>query len=200
MVDHAAFVVGGLHTHGMVHEVRGEFGCGLAAIGKAPYDAPRIASFVDLYDADVVGRVAHDVAHVAARTRGKEVSTTQAVGLNAHVHPNAGLFVEERTRLLNFLFLHAVGEVAAVAFVPTLLPAVVAQAAEAAHECQLLNSNAGNSSASCGNAAIQRVLGVIENIHLRPFVEYLLGLRRATRSREARDALPCANGKSSMLH
>ena len=46
MVNHAAFVVGGLHAHGMVHEMRGEFGSGLATVGQAPYDAPGIAGVI----------------------------------------------------------------------------------------------------------------------------------------------------------
>ena len=128
-----------------------------------------------------MGGVAHNVAHVTAGARGEEVCAAQAVGLNAHVHPFAGGFVEKGAGLLHFLFLHAVGKVATIALVPTLLPAVVAQAAEAAHECQLLNSNAGNSSTSCGNATIERILGTVENVHFRPFVDNLLGLRRAAR-------------------
>ena len=55
-----------------------------------------------------------------------EILPRQIIGLHAHVHPFAGLRVKEEAALCHFLFLHAVGQVAAVALVPALQPAIVA--------------------------------------------------------------------------
>ena len=85
--------------------------------------------------------VEFDVAEVLARTGGDEVFAREVVRLNAHVHPFAGGCAEVGTALRDFLVLHAVGEVAAVALVPALIPAVGAHADVAFDDVQIENAH-----------------------------------------------------------
>ena len=142
VVDHAVGAVGARGGDAVVHVVAGELAGGLGAVEQAPHDAIGVALLVDLDDADVVRRVAFDVAHVLAAACSQEVGACQVLSRHAHLDPLARLGVEERTGRLDILFGHAVGEVAAVALVPALQPAVVAHAGKAAHEGQVLNRKA----------------------------------------------------------
>ena len=85
--------------------------------------------------------VEFDVAEVLARTGGDEVFAREVVRLNAHVHPFAGGGAEVGAALRDFLVLHAVGEVAAVALVPALIPAVGAHADVAFDDVQIENAH-----------------------------------------------------------
>ena len=180
MVDHAAGAVGGGHADAVVHEMRGELAGGNAAVLQAPHDAPRIAGIVDLDDAHVGGGVELHVAHVAARAGGGEERAAQIVGLHAHGHPAGGVVVEERAARAHLLVGQTIRQVAAVALVPTLVPAVGAQAYERLHERLLLHGHARDGALGDGDAlvehalrglstAAQHVLGAIQNTHVLAF-------------------------------
>ena len=126
MVDNAVCAIGGGLADAVIHKVAGELTGGLCAVLQAPDDAPTVALVVDLHNTDAVNRVRLHVAEKLAGTGGDEILPRQIICLHAHVHPFAGLLVKEGTALCHFLFLHAVGQVAAVALVPALQPAIVA--------------------------------------------------------------------------
>ena len=86
-------------------------------------------------------RVRLHVAEKLAGAGGNEILARQIVRLHAHVHPFAGLRVKEGTALGHFLFLHAVGQVAAVALVPALQPAIVAHPHKAFYDFNIQNTH-----------------------------------------------------------
>ena len=157
VIDHAASAVGLGNANGMVHEMAGEFAGGLTAVFQTPNNAPRIARFVDFNDAAGVLGLKRCVAHELAGTRGDEEFAGKVGAGNAHVHPRAGL-VEFRCAFGHFFSGHAIRKVAAVAFVPALKPAVVAQAGEPLHACSFDDAHVvlpsfitqGAQSAPCG--------------------------------------------------
>ena len=126
MVDDTVCAIGGRLADAVVHKVAGELAGRLCAALQAPDDAPAVALFIDLHNADAVDRVRLYIAEKLAGTGGNEILARQITCLHAHVDPLTGLCVEEGTALGHFLLLHAVGQVAAVALVPALQPAIVA--------------------------------------------------------------------------
>ena len=126
VVDDTVCAIGGGFADAVIHKVAGELGCGLCAVLQAPDDAPAVALVVDLHNADAVYRVRLYVAEELAGAGGDEILPRQIICLYAHVHPLPGLRIKEGAALCHFLLLHAVGQVAAVALVPALQPAIVA--------------------------------------------------------------------------
>ena len=126
VVDDAVGAVGGGFAHAVVHKVAGKFRGGLGAVGKTPDDAPAVARSVDFHDADAVDGVRLNVAEELARPGGEEIFPGEVVGLHAHIDPGAGRSVKEGAAGGDVGVGHTVGQVAAVAFVPALQPAVVA--------------------------------------------------------------------------
>jgi len=141
VVDDTVCAIGGGFADAMIHKVAGELGCGLCAVLQTPDDAPAVALVVDLHDADAVNRVRLHVAEKLAGAGGDEILTRQIVRLHPHVHPFAGLLVKEGAALCHFLFLHAVGQVAAVALVPALQPAIVAHPHKAFYDLNIQNTH-----------------------------------------------------------
>ena len=141
VVDDAVRAIRRRLADGVVHEVAGELARRARAACQPPDDAPAVALVVDFDDAHVVFGVEFDVAEVLARTGGDEVLAREVVRLNAHVHPFAGGGAEVGAALRDFLVLHAVGEVAAVALVPALIPAVGAHADVAFDDVQIENAH-----------------------------------------------------------
>ena len=126
VVDDTVCAIGGGLADTVIHKVAGKLTGRLCAALQAPDDAPAVALVVDLHNTDAVNGVRFYVAEELAGTGGDEILPRQIIGLYAHVHPLPGLLVKEGAALCHFLFLHAVGQVAAVAFVPALQPAIVA--------------------------------------------------------------------------
>ena len=139
VVDHAVGTVGGGLAHAVVHKVAGKLGSRLCAIGQAPDNAPAIALIIDLNNADAVDRVWLHIAEELAGTGGDEIFPGQVISLNAHVDPLARGFVKERTACGNIFLGHAVGQVAAVALMPALQPAVVAHTDKTFYVCYIIN-------------------------------------------------------------
>jgi len=88
-----------------------------------------------------VDRVRLHVAEELAGAGGDEILPGQIICLHPHVHPFAGLRVKEGAALRHFFFLHAVGQVAAVALVPTLQPAIVAHPHKAFYDLNIQNTH-----------------------------------------------------------
>src|SRR5699024_4414522 len=124
VVDDPVGPAGGRLADAVVHKVAGELAGGLCAARQAPDDAPAVARRVDLHDADAVLEVKLHVAEIRARAGGDEVFPGQVFRLHAHLYPGAGNCVEEGAAGRHLLVLHAIGQVAAVALVPALQPAV----------------------------------------------------------------------------
>ena len=141
MVDDTVCAIGGGFADAVIHKVAGELGCGLCAALQAPDDAPAVALAVDLHNTDAVDRVRLYVAEELAGASGDEILPGQIVRLHAHVHPFAGLLVKEGAALRHFLFLHAVGQVAAVALVPALQPAIIAHPHKAFYDLNIQNTH-----------------------------------------------------------
>ena len=76
---------------------------------------------------------------IRAGTGGDEIFPGQVISLNAHVDPLARGFVNERTACGNIFLGHAVGQVAAVALMPALQPAVVAHTDKTFYVCYIIN-------------------------------------------------------------
>ena len=141
VVDNAVCAIGGGLADAVVHKVAGELGCGLCAVPQAPDDAPAVALVVDLHNTDAVDRVRLHVAEKLAGAGGDEILARQIIRLHAHVHPLPGLLVKEGTALRHFFFLHAVGQVAAVALVPALQPAIIAHPHKAFYDLNIQNTH-----------------------------------------------------------
>ena len=141
MINHAGGAVRGGHADGVVHKVGGELTGGAAAVHQAPDDAVAVALIVDLHDADAVLGIEDHVAEEFAAAGGNEVFPGQVFSGNAHADPGAGLGVEEGLHGFHFLRLQPVGEVAAVALMPALEPAVVAGADVFLHDIQIENAH-----------------------------------------------------------
>ena len=139
VVDNAVCAIGGSLADAVVHKVAGELAGRLCAALQAPDDAPAVALVVDLHNADAVDRVRLDVAEELAGAGGDEVLTGQIIGLHAHVDPLARLGVEVGTAGGDVLPGHAVGQVAAVALVPALQPAIVAHTDKALDAGNFIN-------------------------------------------------------------
>ena len=141
VVDNAVYTISGSLADAVIHKVAGKLGCGLCAVLQAPDDAPAVALVVDLYDADAMDGVRLYVAEELARAGGDEILPGQIIRLHPHVHPLPGLRVKEEAALCHFLFLHAVGQVAAVALVPALQPAIVAHPHKAFDNFNIQNTH-----------------------------------------------------------
>jgi len=141
VVDNTVCAIGSCFADAVVHEVAGELTGGLCTIFQTPDDAPAVALVVDLHNTDAVDRVRLHVAEKLAGAGSDEILTRQIIGLHAHVHPFAGLRVKEEAALCHFLFLHAVGQVAAVALVPALQPAIVAHPHKAFYDLNIQNTH-----------------------------------------------------------
>ena len=128
VVDHAVLAVRGLGADAVVHVVAGELAGGLAAVHQAPADAVGIALVIDLDHADGILGIGNDVAEELAAAGGEEVGAGQILAGDAHGDPGTGLSVEEGGDFGDFRVGETVGQVAAVAFVPALMPAVVSHA------------------------------------------------------------------------
>ena len=139
VVDDTARPAGGLLADAVVEEMAGELAGGAAALLQAPDNAPGIPGLVNLHNADVVLGGQGHVAEILAAAGGNEKFSPQVVRLDAHVHPLAGGIFEIGAALLHFLGAHAVGEVAAVALVPALVPAVAAHADVMVHHFNIGN-------------------------------------------------------------
>ena len=165
MVEHAGRAAGHVHANRMNHEMRREFRGRHAAIFEAPHDTARVSFGVDLDDPHIASDVEGNVAHVAPRARHDEERTAKVVSLNAQGSPIAGVLVEERAAVRHFPIGHAVREVSAVALVPTLLPAIGAQARKALHERLLLHGDARDDALRGRNSLVYHVLRAIEETH-----------------------------------
>ena len=141
VVDDTVCAIGGGLADAMVHKVAEELTGRLCAVLQAPDNAPAVALVVDFHDADAVNRVRLHVAEKFAGAGGDEILPCQIIRLHAHVHPRPGLLVKEGAALRHFLFLHAVGQVAAVALVPALQPAIVAHPHKAFYNLNIQNTH-----------------------------------------------------------
>ena len=111
----------------------GQFAGGAAALSQAPDDAELCAGSVDFHDAEVGGRVQNHVAHIFPGAGHQEILPGQVFDFHADVLP-VPFIGEGGFHSIGFLGLHAVGIVAAVAFVPALAEGVVSQADKALHK------------------------------------------------------------------
>ena len=116
-----------------VHEVARELRGRAGTLGQTPDNAPAVALVVDLHDADAVDGIGLDIAEELAGAGRDEVLPCKVIGLNTHVDPLARLSVEVGAAGSDLLRRHAVGQVAAVALMPALQPAIVAHADKALH-------------------------------------------------------------------
>ncbi len=137
VINHPVCAARNLLADTVIHEMRREFTGRARAIAKAPDNSPGIPLVVDLHDADICRRVELHIPHKPAAARGDEILPGKIVRLDAHVHPRAGRLIEERARRVHILLLHAVGQVAAVSLMPSLLPSVGAQTDKSFH-CRYL--------------------------------------------------------------
>ena len=149
MVDHAAGTIGGSHADRVVHEVAGELAGGTAAVDQAPHNAVAVALVVDLHHADAVLGIKDHIAEVLAAAGGQEVLARQVRAGDAHVDPGPGRLVKEGLHLRHFLGGQAVGQVAAVALMPALEPAVVAHADIALHNGNVSHGHGDQSPLQC---------------------------------------------------
>ena len=133
VINHAVCAVGSGLADAVVHKVAGELAGRLGTLGQTPDDAPAVALVIDFDNADAVNRVRLHVAEELAGAGGDEILTGQIVGLNAHIDPLAGLSVKVGAAGSDVLLGHTVGQVAAVALVPALQPAIVAHTDKALH-------------------------------------------------------------------
>ena len=129
VIDDTVGAVGGGLADTVVHEMAGELGSRAGTLGQTPDDAPAIALVVDFHDADAVDRIGLDIAEELAGASRDEVLTCEVIGLNAHVYPLTRLGIEVGAAGSDLRRRHAVGQVAAVALVPALQPAIVAHTA-----------------------------------------------------------------------
>ena len=128
MVDHPVFPVGCLFPDTVVEKMAGKLAGGTAPLLQAPDNAPGISGLVDLRNAQVVLRCQGNIAEILAAAGGDKKLPFQIVCLDAHVYPLAGGFFKIGAALLHLFRAHAIGQIAAVALVPALVPAVAAQA------------------------------------------------------------------------
>ena len=138
VVNHAVGAIGTGGGDAVVHVVALELTGWTGAVGKAPHNAEGVTGLVDLDDADVGVRILKNIAHVLARAGAHKVLASKILAAHAHLDPLAGL-LKERLGLGDLLVGHTVGEVAAVALVPALLKAVIAQATEALDKRQIFH-------------------------------------------------------------
>ena len=125
MINNTALAVSCLDPYRMVHEVAGELAGGLCAAFQAPDDPPGITLIIDLDNADGMLGIQDHITEELAGTGGQEVLACQVFAGDAHADPGAG-FLKERHACFNFLRLHAVGQITAIALMPALKPAIVA--------------------------------------------------------------------------
>ena len=83
-------------------------------------------------------RILQDITHILARAGAHEVLAGKILATHAHLDPLARL-LKERFGLGDLVVGHAVGKVAAVALMPALPKAVIAQAAEALDKRQIFH-------------------------------------------------------------
>jgi hypothetical protein len=87
VVGDTVCAIGGSLADAVVHKVAGELAGRLCTALQAPDDAPAVALFVDLHDADAVHGIRLHVAEELARAGGGEILPGQIICLHAHVHP-----------------------------------------------------------------------------------------------------------------
>ena len=123
MINHTIHAVRCRFTYRMIHEVAGEFAGGTPALFQTPDNAPAVTSRINFQNADIILRRKNDIAEVFTAAGGDEIFACEVFSLYAHVHPFFRL-TEIRLQLIYFFFSQTIGQVAAVAFVPALEPAV----------------------------------------------------------------------------
>ncbi len=138
MVDHTVGAIGAGGGDTVVHVVALELTGRTGTVGKAPHNAEGVASLIDFDDADVGMRILKDIAHILARAGAHKVLAGKILAAHAHLDPLAGL-LKKRLGLGGLLVGHTVSKVAAVALMPALLKAVIAQAAEAPDKRQIFH-------------------------------------------------------------
>ena len=107
---------------------------------EPPDYAPARTRGVYLHYAHRVLGVGLNVAEILAAARGDEIFPRERPVSHAHAHPLAG-GAEKRRALGNFFGPQTVSEVAAVALVPALEPAVAAHADESPHGFYIENAH-----------------------------------------------------------